>query len=134
MKIVFAGGSGFIGKKLKDFLTSSGHEVIILTRKYINQNDRGVSYVQWLVDGSSPEKELGGADAIVNLAGVSINDGRWTAKHQEQIYESRMTATEELIRIIKALEKKPSVLINASAIGIYPGTRQSRYQKMKQYL
>ena len=64
---------------------------------------------------------------FINLAGVSINDGRWTPEHQKQIYDSRMTATDELIRIIKALPDKPSVLINASAIGIYPASIEAIY-------
>ena len=53
--------------------------------------------------------------------------GRWTLEHQKQIYDSRMTATGELIRIIEALPEKPSVLINASAIGIYPASLDTVY-------
>ena len=109
MKIVIAGGSGFIGKKLTDLLISEGHEVVILTRKEGNSS-KGVSYVLWLKEGASPEKELGNVDVFINLAGISINDGRWTLKHQEQIYNSRMVATDELIRIFKTLPQKPSTI------------------------
>jgi uncharacterized protein (TIGR01777 family) len=119
MKIVIAGGSGFIGNKLTDELMREGHQVIHLTRKVKNL-PTGVSSIQWLKEGAVPEKELVKVDAVINLAGVSINDGRWTKKHQEQIYNSRMAATDELLRIIAALPQKPSVFINASAIGIYP--------------
>lgn len=119
MKIVIAGGSGFIGNKLTDFLMTEGHEVVILTRmKKIST--KGISYVVWLKEGAAPEKELDHVDVVINLAGVSINDGRWTEKHQKQIYSSRMTATDELLRIIAKLPQKPSIFINASAIGIYP--------------
>src|SRR4051794_23822419 len=116
MKIVIAGGSGFIGQKLTDILKGEGHEMIILTRKK-KRAEGNVHYVKWLEEGTLPENELEGADAFINLAGVSINDGRWNANHQKQIYDSRMTATDELIRIIEALPGKPSVLINGSAIG-----------------
>ena len=75
----------------------------------------------------APENEIGSADGFINLAGVSINDGRWTLEHQKRIYDSRMIATEELIRIIEALPEKPSVLINASAIGIYPASLDTVY-------
>lgn len=126
MKIVIAGGSGFIGKNLTALLVQEGHEVVILTRKgKISTN--GVSYVEWLNEGSIPEKGLENTDAFINLAGVSINDGRWTLKHQKQIYTSRMTVTEELLRIIEALPKKPSIFINASAIGIYPVSLDAIY-------
>jgi uncharacterized protein len=126
MKIVIAGGSGFIGQKLTDIFKGEGHEMIILTRK-TKRAEGNVQYVKWLEEGTLPENEIEGADAFINLAGVSINDGRWTANHQKQIYDSRMTATDELIRIIEALPGKPSVLINGSAIGIYPASTDTVY-------
>lgn len=126
MKFVIAGGSGFIGRKLTDVLLSKNHEVIILTR-HKKSTTKKITYVQWLNDGATPETEIGEADVVINLAGVSINDGRWSPTHQKEIYESRMMATDELIRIIHALKHKPSVLINASAIGIYPASTMTRY-------
>ncbi len=126
MKIVIAGGSGFIGKKLTDLLIAEGHEVVILTRKE-KISSKSESYVVWLTEGAYPEKKLENVDAFINLAGVSINAGRWNATHQKQIYNSRMVATDELIRIIETLPQKPSVLINASAIGIYPVSNEVVY-------
>ncbi|KXH81976.1 TIGR01777 family oxidoreductase [Sporosarcina sp. HYO08] len=126
MNIVIAGGSGFIGQKLTKFLVNEGHTIMILTR-FAKQSSRNITYVQWLCEGASPEKELTNVDVFINLAGVSINDGRWDAKHQQQIYNSRMTATDELLRIIDALPHKPSVFVNASAIGIYPASKQAVY-------
>ena len=128
MKIVIAGGSGFIGQKLIERFLAEGHDMIILTRNPM-QSDGRVKYVKWLQEGITPEDEIGSADVFINLAGVSINDGRWTLEHQKQIYESRMTATDELIRIIKGLPEKPSALINASAIGIYPASDDAIYNE-----
>lgn len=129
MRIVIAGGSGFVGRKLTALLLEKGHEIVILTRKEKEAQGK-VSFVKWLSEGAKPEKEIGHADAVINLAGVSINDGRWTEQHQQQIYESRMTATDELLRIMMALEKKPSVLVNASAIGIYPASEDAVYTEV----
>jgi uncharacterized protein len=126
MKIVIAGGSGFIGQTLTQLLLAEGHSVVILTRKERKSSGK-LEYVRWLDEGVSPEKEIGNADAFVNLAGVSINDGRWSKSHQKQIYESRMFATDELLRIISLLSTKPSVLVNASAIGIYPSSKSAIY-------
>jgi uncharacterized protein len=126
MKIVIAGGSGFIGKKLTETLLEKGHQIVILTRKHKN-SEGNVTYVKWLEKDTFPEKEIVEADAFINLAGVSINAGRWNKEHQRQIYESRMTATDELLRIIGALATKPSVLINASAIGIYSASTEAVY-------
>jgi uncharacterized protein len=126
MKVVIAGGTGFIGKKLTDLLQAEGHTVVILTRDDREPSGK-VQFVKWLDKGASPETEISQADAFINLAGVSINDGRWSKTHQEQIYESRMTATDELLRIISSLPEKPSVLVNASAIGIYPASVKTVY-------
>ncbi|MFZ7945989.1 TIGR01777 family oxidoreductase [Neobacillus sp. 19] len=126
MKIVIAGGSGFIGQKLTDHLIRAGHKIIILTRK-AKKNSGNVHYVQWLEEGTSPENELRDSDVFINLAGVSINNGRWNTNHKKQIYTSRMAATDELVRIISLLPSKPAVLINASAIGIYPASIRATY-------
>jgi uncharacterized protein len=126
MKIVIAGGSGFIGQTLTQLLLNERHSVVILTRKEKKSSGK-IEYVRWLDEGASPEKEIGNADAFINLAGVSINDGRWSKSHQKQIYESRMKATDELLRIVSLLPAKPSVLVNASAIGIYPSSKNAIY-------
>jgi uncharacterized protein len=128
MKIVLAGGSGLIGQKVTEVFREAGHQVVVLTRKNM-MDDQHISYVEWLHEGLVPEEAIGYADAFINLAGVSINDGRWSDIHQRQIYESRMTATDELLRIIRALPETPSVLINASAIGIYPADDHKLYSE-----
>lgn len=126
MRIVIAGGSGFIGQKLTNYFANTGHEVIILTREF--KEDRlNVSYVEWLDKRKQPEAEIKKADVVINLAGVSIDRGRWSKSHQAAIYNSRMTATNELLRIVQALPIPPKVFINASAIGIYPASQTATY-------
>lgn len=126
MKIVIAGGTGFVGQKLTEYLMHKGHDLIILSRQPKAAKDK-VKYVQWLQNHTQPEKEITEADVFINLAGVSINEGRWTKTHQQKIYDSRMRATDELLRIIHALPTQPHTLINASAIGIYPASESARY-------
>lgn len=126
MKIVIAGGSGFVGQGLTDFYTQQGHEVIILTRKQSHRVGN-VQYCQWLQPDAKPNELLENADAFINLAGVSLNEGRWTDERKEAIFKSRMQATTEIIRIIEELENKPKVLVNASAIGIYPTSKAAVY-------
>jgi uncharacterized protein len=123
MKVVVAGGTGLIGRNLSDSLLKQGHEVIILSRSAKKADSASVQYVRWLNDGDQPEKELEGADAFVNLAGTSINS-RWTKKGKNRIVQSRLTAVNEILRIIDHLALKPSALINASAIGFY-GTSET---------
>ncbi|MCM3711352.1 TIGR01777 family oxidoreductase [Sporosarcina luteola] len=126
MKVVIAGGSGFIGRHITDLLLKNGHEIIVLSREKTDDGEK-VKYVLWLQDGASPENEIGSVDVFINLAGVSINDGRWSEAHQKRIYDSRMEATNELTRIISELDEKPSLFINASAIGIYPASETAIY-------
>ena len=126
MRVVITGGTGFIGSILTEKLKKKGHEAVILTRKPSSQHN-GVQYVQWLTDHASPENEIGHVDAFVNLAGVSIDDGRWSEERKKQIYDSRITATQEVLRIMRTLPEKPSVLVNASAIGIYPTSLTAEY-------
>lgn len=126
MRIVIAGGSGFIGGKLTNYFANKGYEVIILTRSF-KEDQLNISYVEWLGERNRPEAEIKKADVFINLAGVSIDQGRWSKNHQAAIYNSRMKATDELLRIIDALPRPPKVLINASAIGIYPSSETVTY-------
>ena len=126
MNIVIAGGSGFIGKKLTELAQSEGHQVYVLTRGEAKK-ENGVVFVNWLKDEAHPELHLPDVDAFFNLAGVSLNDGRWTNTQKEKILQSRITATNECYRIIEALPVKPKVFVNSSAVGIYPVSKTAIY-------
>ncbi|WP_026581734.1 TIGR01777 family oxidoreductase [Bacillus sp. J33] len=126
MRIAIAGGSGFVGNALAENLLEKGHELFILTRNAANKHhhSKNLQYVQWLNKEDSPEDELEGIDVLINLAGESINSGRWTPERKKRILNSRLTATKEVLRIISRLEEKPYTLINASAVGYY-GTSEN---------
>ncbi len=128
MKIAIAGGTGFVGKALADHLLKNNHEVIILSRKLIHTNETDdIRYVQWLSGNSSPIQELQDTDIFINLAGESINSGRWTEKRKAKIVNSRLESVHELLDIINKLDTKPKALINASAIGIYGTSFETIY-------
>jgi len=126
MKIAIAGGTGFVGKALVKELLKNNHDVVILTRKLINhdRNER-IQYVQWLSENSQPSEHLQGTEIFINLAGESINSGRWTTVRKNKILNSRLEAVQNLLTIMTKLKSKPKALINASAIGIY-GTSEER--------
>ena len=124
MRIAIAGGTGFVGNALVKKLLEKKHEIFILTRNISDkQHSKNLNYVQWLNDDDSPEDVLESIDVFINLAGESINSGRWTEDRKKRILNSRITATKEVRRIISRLEEKPYTLINASAVGYY-GTSQ----------
>ncbi|OEF98521.1 TIGR01777 family oxidoreductase [Desulfuribacillus alkaliarsenatis] len=123
MRIAITGGTGFVGTALTELLINNGHEVVILTRKKpLQKSDSRVEYIQWLSD--TGHADLPVIDAIVNLAGASINN-RWTENYKQKIISSRVEATKEVINLIENSPVKPKVLINASAIGYY-GTSTDR--------
>ncbi|MDN3017679.1 TIGR01777 family oxidoreductase [Paenibacillus sp. BSR1-1] len=135
MKIAIAGGTGFIGKALVEEFLKNNHKVIILTRRLpaINKNDR-IKYVQWLSENSNPISELQNTDIFINLAGESINSGRWTEKRKNKILISRLEAVKELLEIMKKLERKPKAFINASAVGIYGTSLDKVFTEEEQIL
>lgn len=130
MKIAIAGGTGLVGTALIKELVQDNHELFILTRnpeKYKQQEH--LSYIGWLHNGATPEHELQDIDGFINLAGESLNSGRWTTERKRRIVESRITATREMKRILSTLSKKVSFVINASAIGIYGISNQLTFSE-----
>jgi len=114
VKIVVAGGTGFIGEPLVRRLVARGDDVTVLTRDPAKvETGRGV---QW--DGNTQgawSNDVASADVIINLAGENIGDGRWTEERKRRLVDSRLNATSALV---KALRGNPT-FISASAIGIY---------------
>src|SRR5262249_46221930 len=91
-RIVLAGGSGFLGEVLAKHFAARGREVVVLTRNP-DLRANGVRYVQW--DGETLGdwvRELDGAGALINLAGVSVNC-RYHARSRKLILDSRVNST-----------------------------------------
>ncbi|MGY4690550.1 TIGR01777 family oxidoreductase [Salibacterium sp. K-3] len=127
MNILAAGGTGLVGSALTGYLTGLGHHVFILTRNASSkQNKDLVTFVEWLQPGARPEDHLPDIDAVINLAGASINS-RWTEKQKQKILQSRLDAAGEINRLIGALDRSPEVLINASAVGWYGTSKTAEF-------
>src|SRR5262245_23383894 len=115
MNVVITGSSGLIGSALIPLLTRNGHTIRRLVR---GARDGGAA--RWNPDaGSLDDGVLAGADAVVHLAGETIATGRWTAAKKARIRDSRVRGTALLTRGLVALDRKPTVFISASAVGIY---------------
>lgn len=121
--IVIAGGTGFIGKALCDTLRLHGHRVTMLTRRPAEVQrafGSSVRAVEW--DAKAPgrwEQSLNGVQAVVNLAGASIADTRWTESRKRLLTESRIEASRLLVHACDRRAVKPRVLVNASGVGFY---------------
>lgn len=128
MNVVVAGGTGFIGSALVKELSEHGHSVAILSRNPEGKRASelaplpGVNPVGWDAKGAgdaSFSAAIGAADAVVNFAGAPINEGRWTDARKEVLRKSRIDSTRALVQAMSKVNRKPGVLINASAVGYY---------------
>ncbi len=122
MNVVVAGGGGFIGSSVVPRLRRDGHDVVVLTRAPSGIAPRTGDAARVFWDGTSQGEWshfVGRADAVINLAGESIGDGRWTPSRKRRIVESRINATRALLEAMRRSGRKPSVLISSSAVGYY---------------
>ncbi len=128
MRIVIAGGTGFLGNPLAEGYAEEGHDVRVLTRSLKPGESRhdpgtgvpGVTRVGWSPDGSGAwEAVVDGADAIVNLAGAGIGDARWTPQRKALIRDSRIIPTKTLAAAIRKAAHPPAVFVSGSGVGYY---------------
>lgn len=120
-RIILAGGSGFLGKVLANHFKSLRWEVLVLTRQPKPRAD-GVREIAW--DGEnlgSWAAELEGAEAVVNLAGKSV-DCRYTAHNRRLLVESRILPTRVIGEAIAQCKVPPRVWLNSSTATIYKHT------------
>lgn len=121
MRIAIAGSSGLIGTALSASLVAQGHDVFRLVRRTAIRSDE----ISWDPTRAWDGSQLEGFDAAINLAGVGVGDHRWTRSYKQKIRDSRVITTTHLSQSLAALENKPKVLLNASAIGWYGNTGSS---------
>jgi uncharacterized protein (TIGR01777 family) len=122
MKILITGATGLVGRALVSELKQAGHTVCRLVRP--GTNAETVRANDGFDVGWNPATgELGaaavGADAVVNLAGASIADGRWTAERKKVLRSSRVDTTRALVGALAKMAARPRVLVSASATGYY---------------
>ncbi|MBA3921599.1 MAG: TIGR01777 family protein [Nostocaceae cyanobacterium] len=128
MKIAITGATGFVGSRLVERLQTE-HQVLVFTRNstaarkiFSSPNVEIVTYTP-TVSGSW-QQALASCDAVVNLAGEPIGEGRWTPERKQEILNSRQLSTQKIVEAIVNANPKPRVLVNASAIGYY-GTNET---------
>jgi len=120
MKVFITGGTGFVGSYLSRKLMQEGHEVTILTRnaRKAAPDRPGLAY---LVGDPAQEGPWMGAvpehDWIINLAGASIFT-RWSAGHKQEIYDSRIKTTRNLVIALAAGDRR-QLFCSTSAVGVY---------------
>lgn len=109
MKIVIAGGSGFVGQALVKELLAQQHQVEIISRKTHGNWDSA--------EGLDPNF-VSEVDVIINLAGAGIADRRWSAERKSEIIQSRVQTTQKWVDLLQSVQH-PVTFIQASAVGYY---------------
>ncbi len=117
-RVLITGGTGFIGETLVKQLLDGGHEVTVFARNprraafQFNGRARCVSSLAALTEWDA-------FDAVINLAGAPVAGPRWSAKRQAQLLASRVGVTDALVAWLEKARHKPTVWLQASAIGYY---------------
>ncbi|WP_413561286.1 TIGR01777 family oxidoreductase [Bdellovibrio sp. HCB209] len=120
MKVLITGATGLIGRELGKKLASDGHEITVVSRSLAKAREV-LPFPCEVIVGDLPHEplkpeELAHFDGVVNLMGEPVVGTRWTDEKKKEIYRSRITATENLV---KSLPKNLQVFVGGSAIGYY---------------
>ena len=114
LRVAVSGSGGLIGSALVRSLVAKGHQVAPLVRRTPNAGEIG-----WNPEaGRLDSRDLHGVDAIIHLAGENIGT-RWTEARKARIVASRVKGTRLLSETVGHMANPPTVMISASAVGIY---------------
>ena len=114
LRVLIAGASGLVGTNLAAYLSTAGHSVFTLVRR----PPKNGTEIQWDPYAGYLGSKIT-VDAVVNLSGENIAEGRWNAAKKTRLWESRVKTTSFLVEKILHGEIVTGALLSASAIGIY---------------
>ena len=119
-KILIAGGTGFVGKKLIPFLVEKGYSIHVLTRKPSANSSKNIRFFQWEIERQYIDKKaFEGVEILINLTGANIGEKRWTEQRKKEIIDSRINSIDVLYQYISENKFNINTFISSSAVGFY---------------
>lgn len=116
MKVLITGASGLVGTALQKSFAEKGYDMLLASRS----EPKSENEIQWDAEkGFAEPEKLEGIDAVVHLAGESVNGLRWTDEKKKAIRDSRVLGTRNVVEAISKIKSKPKVFVSSSAIGFY---------------
>ena len=116
MRVLIAGGSGFLGTSLRRSLTKDGHEAFILTRR----PSAGPNEIHWNGQTASGWGQIvNEVDAVVNLTGFGLEHWPWTKRQKQKFVDSRVLPGQALVSAIQGATRRPRVFLQTSGINRY---------------
>lgn len=119
MKILISGASGLVGSAATRVLRAEGNSVAQLVRPGRGRSQQPADVAWDPAKRQIDAAALEGFDAVIHLSGASIADGRWTEARKAELRSSRIESTRVLVDALAKLNRKPRVLVAASAVGFY---------------
>src|SRR5215210_8865385 len=116
MKVLIAGGLGFLGTSLKNSLRKDGHDVFLLTRRA----SKAPNQIHW--DGKTARgwgDLMNEIDAVVNLTGYGLEHWPWTQRQKQKFLASRVLPGRALVSAIRDARRRPRVFLQTSGINRY---------------
>ena len=127
-KILITGATGLIGRELCKTLSSRGDELTIFSTN-VERAKAILPFAKEVIEWKDYEKDYSayfdGKNAVIHLAGANVAGKRWTVNYKNEIYDSRIRTTKNLVASIELCQNKPEVFISASAIGFYGDVENS---------
>ena len=120
MRTLVTGATGFVGRRLLERL----ERPVVLSRGAELSRQRlgplaGDVHAWRPQEEPPPVEAFDDVEVVYHLAGEPVAEGRWTAAKKERIRDSRVVGTRNLVQTLASLQRKPKVLVSASAVGFY---------------
>ena len=119
MNITLTGATGFLGSRLFETMLNFGQSLRLLGRHAPANLGADARFFEWKsASEEPPAAAFDDTDVVIHLAGEPVAQ-RWTPEVKKRMRDSRIDSTRQIVNALSTQSRRPQVLVNASATGIY---------------